>query len=131
MATICISPPERFSHSRSIRCSSAEKIPNISSRDQDRKRVRLRAMERFRATVSVGKMRRSSGTQPIPSRAISWVARAVMSPPSNRMIPRRAGVRPRIDRRVVVLPAPLGPSNATTSPCAMLRDTPNSAWVSP
>ena len=29
---------------------------------------------------------------------------------------RRAGVRPRIERSVVVLPAPLGPSSATTSP---------------
>ena len=32
------------------------------------------------------------------------------------MLPARAGVRPRIERNVVVLPAPFGPSSATTSP---------------
>ena len=44
-----------------------------------------------------------------------------MSRPSKRMRPARAGVRPRIERSVVVLPAPFGPSSATTSPAADLE----------
>ena len=66
IATICISPPDRFSHSRCIRYSSALKISKHSLSRQARNVVFLRAIERLRATVSVGKMRRSSGTQPMP-----------------------------------------------------------------
>ena len=43
----------------------------------------------------------------------------------------RGGVRPRIERSVVVLPAPFGPSSATTSPAPTASDTSNSACVSP
>jgi len=53
-----------------------------------------------------------------------------MSAPSKRTLPRFGGVSPRIERSVVVLPAPFGPSSDTTSPGAMLSDTPNSACVS-
>jgi hypothetical protein len=76
-------------------------------------------------------MRRSSGTQPIPARAISWVGRPVISVPSKRIAPPRGGVRPRIERRVVVLPAPLAPSRLTTSPAPTFSEGPNSTWLSP
>jgi hypothetical protein len=55
----------------------------------------------------------------------------VISAPSNRIAPRRARVRPRIERSVVVLPAPFAPSSATTSRAPTLSDTSNSTWVSP
>ena len=45
--------------------------------------------------------------------------------------PRRGRVSPRIERSIVVLPAPLGPSSANTLPCPTASDAPNSAWVSP
>ena len=131
IATICISPPERFSHSRCSRYSSGLKMSNISPSCQLRKRVFLHAMDRLRSTVSVGKIRRSSGTHPTPARVISCVAWCVTSTPSKLMRPRLAGVNPRIERKVVVLPAPLAPSSPTTSPSSTASDTPNSAWVSP
>ena len=131
IATICISPPDRFSHSRSIRYSSGEKISQVSLTVQLRNRVRFCAMPRLRATESVGHSRRSSGTQPMPPRAISCVGLCVTSRPSNRIAPRRGRVRPRIERSIVVLPAPLGPSSANTFPRSTASDAPNSAWVSP
>jgi hypothetical protein len=89
------------------------------------------AIDRLRAAVSDGNTRRSSGTHDSPRRAISCVGARVTSSPSNTTLPRRAGVRPRIARSVVVLPAPLGPSSATTSPAATPSETPNSTCVSP
>ena len=76
-------------------------------------------------------MRRSSGTHAIPAQAMSLVAARVMSRSPNRIVPRRDGVNPRIDRSMVVLPAPVGPSNATAWPGRTVIDAPNSAWVSP
>src|SRR3546814_4039809 len=48
-----------------------------------------------------------------------------MSGPSKRMLPWRAGVRPSTERMVVVFPAPLPPSNATTSPAPTSSEAPN------
>ena len=77
IATICISPPDRFSHSRCMRYSSALKISKHSfSRPGAEARALLARSTRLRSTVSVGKMRRSSGTQPMPRRAISCVGHA-------------------------------------------------------
>src|ERR1700704_6124140 len=56
---------------------------------QARKRVRFCAILRLRATVSVGHSRRSSGTQPMPERAISWVGLRVTSRSSNLTAPRQ------------------------------------------
>ncbi len=42
-----------------------------------------------------------------------------------------AGVRPMIERTVVVLPMPLRPMRVTISPGAMLSEIPNSTWLSP
>ena len=71
------------------------------------------------STVSVGKTRRSSGTQPMPrARDLVRRPRGDVACRRSGSAPRRAGVRPRIERSVVVLPAPFGPSSATTSPVA-------------
>ena len=43
----------------------------------------------------------------------------------------RGGVSPVTARRVVVLPMPLRPSSATTSPAPTSRSTPNRTWLAP
>jgi hypothetical protein len=91
----------------------------------------LRAIDRLRDAVNVGKTRRSSGTHPMPRRAMRWVGQRVTSLPCHSTVPARAGVRPRMLRNVVVLPAPLGPRSATISPASTRSETPNSACDSP
>jgi hypothetical protein len=61
--------------------------------------------------------------------AISWVAARVMSRRRSECA-RRAGVSPRIERSVVVLPAPFGRAARRPRPRRRER-TPNSACVSP
>ena len=51
--------------------------------------------------------------------------------PSNQISPPLTGSIPLIDRAVVVLPAPLTPSRATTSPAATSNDTSCSARNAP
>src|SRR5437899_1317079 len=51
--------------------------------------------------------------------------------PRKRMAPLLAGVRPMIERTVVVLPMPLRPSRVATSPGRIARPTPNSTWLAP
>ncbi|MBB4908208.1 hypothetical protein H4W32_008280 [Actinophytocola algeriensis] len=46
-------------------------------------------------------------------------------------LPESGRVRPSIMSTVVDLPAPFGPSNATTSPGAITRSTPSTARTSP
>ena len=53
------------------------------------------------------------------------------SSPKTETVPLSGRRRPRIISIVVVLPAPLGPSRATTSPAAMLRSTPSTATTEP
>src|SRR5215472_16303249 len=47
------------------------------------------------------------------------------------MEPVMAGVRPMIERTVVVLPMPLRPMSVTLSPGATASDMPNSTWLRP
>jgi len=54
-----------------------------------------------------------------------------MSSPSNRIAPAVAGVRPMIERTVVVLPMPLRPMRVTISPGAMVSEMPNSTRLKP
>ena len=54
-----------------------------------------------------------------------------MSLPSSRMRPDVTGRTPEIVLRVVVLPAPLAPMRATTSPASTENDTPLSASTIP
>ena len=61
-------------------------------------------------------MRRPCGTSPTPMRAIRCGGMWVISVSLNRMRPRCAGVSPMMERTSVVLPTPLRPMTATTSP---------------
>ena len=52
-----------------------------------------------------------------------------MSVPSKRNVPARTGTMPITVLRVVVLPAPLRPSSATTVPESTARDSDWSTWL--
>ena len=67
----------------------------------------------------------------MPSCAIRNEASLRTSRPPNRMVPARAGVRPMMERIVVVLPMPLRPIRATISPVRIDSDMPNSTWLKP
>src|SRR4051812_41964041 len=88
-------------------------------------------MRRFSSTVRPPKMARSSGTSWTPMPAMADGGRPSMDLPSRRIWPLRGDSTPMIERSVVVLPAPLRPSSATTSPCSTRIDRSNSTWESP
>ena len=88
-------------------------------------------MARFSATESEGKIARVSCTNAMRARAISKVASRLMSRPSKVTRPRRGATMRMIERKVVVLPAPLRPSSATTFPAGTASDTPWMTWDSP
>src|SRR5262249_23483589 len=70
----------------------------------------------FSCTVRSKKSERSSATWARPRLATLCGARPAMSRPITRTEPSIASSRPEIVNSVVVLPAPFGPSSATTSP---------------
>src|SRR5882724_1543598 len=67
----------------------------------------------------------------MPSRAMRFEANPAISVPRKTTEPRRCGTIPMIARRGVVLPAPLRPSNVTTSPSATAKLIPCSMCDSP
>ena len=58
-------------------------------------------------------------------------AHAVTSFPLKLTRPRRGGEKPTTERMSVVLPMPLRPRMATTSPGATSSETPCRMWLSP
>src|SRR6266550_2893460 len=74
------------------------------------------ANARFSRTVSDSKIRRPCGTSVRPRRAIACAGNFVTETPSISTEPAARGTAPAIAISVVVLPAPLRPSNATASP---------------
>jgi len=83
------------------------------------------------ATVSIGKIRRPSGTWAIPRATTSYAGRPVSGVPSNDSEPLRGAIMPEITRSSVVLPAPLGPTTATASRSATSRLTSHKAVKAP
>ena len=79
---------------------------------------------RFSVTESDGKIMRPCGTSPMPVRAICSGGRPTSSAPLKMMLPLRGGVRPMMERMVVVLPMPLRPRSATTVPSFTSMVTP-------
>src|ERR1700730_1494859 len=67
----------------------------------------------------------------MPSRAIRLEARPTSWLPRKTTEPCRCGTIPMIARKVVVLPAPLRPSNVTTSPWPTAKLIPCNMWDSP
>src|SRR3972149_7001406 len=86
---------------------------------------------RFSRTVSRLKIRRPSGTWAMPLRTIRCAGAPTSDSPSSTIAPRRGRRRPEIVLSVVVLPAPLLPSNATISPRSTPSATPFSAGIPP
>src|SRR5438034_2248505 len=89
------------------------------------------ATSRFSQTVRSAKMRRSSGTKPMPARATRYDSQPVMSTPLKATRPACGGVSPMIERMVVDLPTPLRPRRQTHSPAPTSIETPNSTRDSP
>src|SRR3979411_393701 len=66
-----------------------------------------------------------------PARAASRGVALVMSRPPKRTCPALTGSNPDSARSMVVLPAPLGPSSATTSPGDTVKSIPCSTRILP
>lgn len=86
---------------------------------------------RFSSTLSVGKICRPSGTKPKPRWATRYGGRPVIACPSKAAVPPQHGSSPMMAETVVVLPMPLRPSSASTSPAPTDSDTSNSTWLPP
>ena len=84
---------------------------------------RSRPTRRFSSTVSDANTRRPSGTWISPLRALPCTPSLRHSAPSNVIDP-LYGTRPEIAFSVDVLPAPLGPISARTSPSPTVRSIP-------
>src|SRR5687768_2724917 len=67
----------------------------------------------------------------MPMWAILWVGIEIVSTPFSLTEPVRRPTRPSTDLSVEVRPAPLRPSNVTTSPLFTTRFTPCRMWLSP
>ena len=118
-ASICCSPPES---SAGLAVQAAAPASGSSRRPARACGSDLSPRGRgagSRATVSSKNSARSSGTWARPRRATLWAARPATGSPSDVTVPRdrRQQARDR-SSSVVVLPAPLGPSSATTSPAS-------------
>ena len=88
-------------------------------------------MSRFSRTVRFGKMPLPSGIVVTPLRARSSALTPVTSRPASSTDPEVGGISPHATCSVVDLPAPLGPSSATTVPGATARSTPCSTSMDP
>ena len=66
-------------------------------------------------------MPRSSGQYPIPNLATWYVGMPITSWPLTLIEPVRLLTKPKMDRKVVVRPAPLRPKKQTTSPFSTVR----------
>src|SRR5690606_30530524 len=76
-------------------------------------------------------MRRPSGEIPIPIRTFCSGEAEVTSSPWKRMVPAETGTIPIMAESSDVLPAPLGPRRATTSPSLTFRLTDWTAFMAP
>ena len=133
-ASICCSPPE------SVPPSWLMRVPSTGKSSQAAAMSRFSCQpsgcvkppsSRFSRTVSRGKIRLPSGEWPMPSRMISWGFLPVIDSPRNRTAPPREGTIPEIAIKSVVLPAPLAPMIATSSPSSTSSETRSSARIGP
>src|SRR3984957_20640134 len=130
IASICCSPPDSlvpWLFSRSFRFGNRSKI---CSSDSPPART-TGGSNRFSRTSRLAKIPRSSGQNAIPIRAILSEEGRMISWSLKRIEPVRLPMMPMIDFSVVVLPAPLRPSNVTTSPAFTLKSMPWRMWDSP
>ena len=88
-------------------------------------------MLRFSLTVRVEKILRPSGAWETPMKTISCAGMPWIDLPPMKTSPFRGRSSPLTVRKVVVLPAPLAPINATISPGATESEMPFSACTWP
>ena len=123
-ASICCSPPDRVPAAReACRARSGNRAYAISSTCRLLRPVKV-IISRLSRTERLGNTPRPSGIRHTPARARSRAGAPVTSRPPSSSRPERSGWTPAATRSVVVLPAPFGPSSATTWPAATLRSTP-------
>ena len=67
----------------------------------------------------------------MPWRARWYMGRWVTSVPFRLTLPASGEIMPTVMRKVVVLPAPLGPSRPTISPASTWKPTPSTTVRSP
>src|SRR6185369_1668166 len=67
----------------------------------------------------------------MPRRARRYIGKRVTSLPSKRTRPSLGVIWPVVMRKLVVLPAPLGPSKPTTSPASTSKETPSTTLRRP
>ena len=123
IASICCSPPDNLVPwllSRSLRLGNNSKI---WSSDSPPPRT-TGGNSRFSRTSRLAKIPRSSGQKATPMRAILSDDARLISCSLKRIAPVRLPMIPITDFSVVVLPAPLRPSNVTTSPALTLKSMP-------
>src|SRR5665647_1895570 len=124
IASICCSPPDSLvpwlEPSRSFKLGNSANIWSSESPPG----LTTGGSSRFSSTLRLANTPRSSGHNAMPARAIWLDMRLIISRPSKRTEPVRWPTMPMIDFIVVVLPAPLRPSNVTTSPSRTSKSTP-------
>src|SRR5580704_16181744 len=123
-ASICCSPPDNVPAACAARLARAGNRANAISSMCSRLCPVNVIIRRLSRTDRLGNTPRPSGIRQTPARARSRGAAPVTSRPPSRSRPDRTGWTPAATRSVVVLPAPFGPSRATTWPAATLRSTP-------
>ena len=89
------------------------------------------ASVRFSSTLSDANTLRPSGEMATPDRTMASSGAPVMSWPKMETLPPAILRAPATAMTVVVLPAPLAPSNAVTSPGRTVRLTPLTARTGP
>src|SRR5216683_3047907 len=134
IASICCSPPESVPAScvmRSLRRGKSSKTRSMSFWIPAASFRRNAPIRRLSITCIRGNRRRPSGAWQMPRPTMSCAGILPMSLPSKTIVPLGGCMSPEIVRRVVVLPAPLLPMSATTSPCPTDSVMPRSARTRP
>ena len=136
--SICCSPPLMRAPGRSgisprlgNNSNSAAGVQFGATLPSGQRRGGWRATSRFSNTVRSAKMRLSSGTKPRPAREITCGSALLMSRPMKLTWPSRRASIPIKALSVVLLPAPLRPISATTSPRRTCRSTSNRICAAP
>jgi hypothetical protein len=123
--TRCIWPPDSLLHRRFASSSTPER------RNASATGIGDRCSDATMATVSPT-VASSSSAPPCSIAPMAPLATASCGlTPKTVTVPASGLVRPNSMSTVVDLPAPFGPSSATTSPGAIVRSTPTTAWTSP
>ena len=132
IASICCSPPDS---KPARRLSSGARTGNISSAfciaAARRSRAPVRPSLRFSSTERSKNRDLSSATWATPRRAIFSGRSPLILDPNILIEPDTIVRMPETVSRVVVLPAPFGPSKATTSPAFTRKLSPRTTGIPP